>query len=811
MSALAGRRLGRETGVLILTMAALAALPLALRLMAPDAAMRLLLPATLIGVLSGYIVCASRFRGTRLHVVIILLGLVYLFARVGQLTGAIDSALSETLRLAGILLLPSPSSTGSLQQIAAWLDAQRVFWQAATGLASRALTWLGSLVAGEPSNDLAARALCLSMGLWLLAWWASWRTRGRDDPLGGLLPVSVLLGIALNANIQDRWPLWLHISAFLLLVAVIPLVRKIGHWQTERTDFSDSIPEDTLTAAVGVIILLLIVGYAASIFSLKDLLDKWHERQNSARSSVVSSSGPGSGGIRSGAPTGLQNMHIITAGPKLTEDLVMLISTGDLPPMPHVAGIEAPRYYWRGVSYQAYTGRAWNNPRTALVEAPADTALMQADVVDTRSVHGVVSFVAPGSVAYWTGTLIDIDTPLQVIWRFPPEQNTRPPSQEATLSADMIGAQFPEVRPAEGESYHFASLVATATEAELRAAPATYPAWAGVRYLQLPDSLPDRVRALARDITAQSQTPYDRALAIEHYLRKIPYSVDVPAPPSGADAADYFLFDLKKGYCDYYATSMAVLARAAGLPARLVTGYASGSYDSYSAQYLVRDADAHAWAEVYFTGIGWIEFEPTANQPLPSREAIRGQVLSSDQVKADSRKWFALPPITGITVIDVQALRLALWGIPIIAGLLCASLLVDGLRLRRMDPDEAAARLYHRLRRSMRPMNAARHAGQTALEYALAMKAALEELGQSHRALKVLAAPIAPATGELAQLYMQSLFAPQPLDNAARRRAIHLWSRIRWRLSLLNIALAIRRLAASHRRAPSHPSDSRVE
>ena len=79
---------------------------------------------------------------------------------------------------------------------------------------------------------------------------------------------------------------------------------------------------------------------------------------------------------------------------------------------------------------------------------------------------------------------------------------------------------------------------------------------------------------------------------------------------------DYFLFDLKEGYCDYYATSMAILARAAGLPSRLVVGYASGDYDPANNRYVVTEADAHSWVEIYFTGRGWVEFEPTASLPL---------------------------------------------------------------------------------------------------------------------------------------------------------------------------------------------------
>jgi transglutaminase-like putative cysteine protease len=116
-------------------------------------------------------------------------------------------------------------------------------------------------------------------------------------------------------------------------------------------------------------------------------------------------------------------------------------------------------------------------------------------------------------------------------------------------------------------------------------------------------------------LTSAEPTPYDRARAIEQYLRTFPYSLDVPHPPPDQDLVDYFLNDLRKGYCDYYASAMVVLARAAGIPARLAIGYANGTYDLNSRRFLVTEADAHSWVEVFFPNIGWVAFEPTAGRP----------------------------------------------------------------------------------------------------------------------------------------------------------------------------------------------------
>jgi hypothetical protein len=141
------------------------------------------------------------------------------------------------------------------------------------------------------------------------------------------------------------------------------------------------------------------------------------------------------------------------------------------------------------------------------------------------------------------------------------------------------------------------------------------------RYLALPEGIPDRVYELAAELTAGQPTVFDQALALEAYLRTFPYTLDLPPPPPDRDIVDYFLFDLKRGYCDYYATSLVVLARAVGIPARLAVGYASGFYDPANQRQIVTAADAHSWVEVYFPEYGWVPFEPTAGQPPLVRPA----------------------------------------------------------------------------------------------------------------------------------------------------------------------------------------------
>lgn len=131
-------------------------------------------------------------------------------------------------------------------------------------------------------------------------------------------------------------------------------------------------------------------------------------------------------------------------------------------------------------------------------------------------------------------------------------------------------------------------------------------------YLMLPPSLPDRVRELARSVTRKADTIHQCASAIETFLSTtFPYSTDVPDTPEGVDFVDYFLFDLHKGYCTYYATAMVVMCRAIGIPARYVEGFKFSSVKE-GGRYVATGAQAHAWAEVYLDGFGWIAYEPTA-------------------------------------------------------------------------------------------------------------------------------------------------------------------------------------------------------
>ncbi len=150
-----------------------------------------------------------------------------------------------------------------------------------------------------------------------------------------------------------------------------------------------------------------------------------------------------------------------------------------------------------------------------------------------------------------------------------------------------------------------------------------YPAWLD-RYRALPDgsapntiATPQRVRDLAARLAKGQTNQYDIAAAIEKYLRaNYGYATVIANPPANRDVVDYFLFDAKQGYCEYFATTMTVLLRADGIPARIVTGYLPGARQP-DGTFLSRESQAHAWVEVWFPRYGWIMFDPTPRPDVP--------------------------------------------------------------------------------------------------------------------------------------------------------------------------------------------------
>ena len=208
-------------------------------------------------------------------------------------------------------------------------------------------------------------------------------------------------------------------------------------------------------------------------------------------------------------------------------------------------------------------------------------------------------------------------------------------ARKESITPDVVAWRFAEPVNAD-ESYTMASFVSYATANDLRGAGTEYDGFITDHYLQLPVDLPSRLREVSERLTASTVTPFDKARAVQAYLRgpNFVYSQDIEAPPTTSDGVDHFLFETRTGYSDYFASAMVVLLRAAGVPARIAVGYAPGDYNREEGYTSVKDSDSHAWAQTYFPKYGWIDFEPTPEWSVHQRRSFSelGDELISDRV-----------------------------------------------------------------------------------------------------------------------------------------------------------------------------------
>jgi transglutaminase-like putative cysteine protease len=755
--------------IILLSLIALACLPIALSNLVRDAGLSLLLPFTLSGTLLAWLLTAQNVRKTSSLIVLLGVGPLILFMRIGQLGGSVIEILKQAA-LFPINWIRFQSAV----DISPLLNASQGLSQQLAAVTQRLNLWFTGLTHGIQVEDPVVRTLIWSLALWLTAVWAGWQIFRNKRLLAGMLPSTIILAFVLDYTGRQMQILWLHLVLLLFLYGLSSYANLQTRWQQGHTDYADSTGTDTLGFAGALSIGLVALSFLSSTISVRDILDDLRDRTQKSSTAQAESLGLESvqESFRAmGFGDGLPRSYMITAGEELSKHLAMTIVTGDLPPMPESARPVVPRYYWRTLTYQTYTGSGWTNPQTSAEQIESEQPLFELPSSNYRIVNQQVTY--PNDTVerlYWTGTLVRADVPFQVSW-------VRKPEGDPLLDGDMLAALAPV------ETYTAESLLLQVNANQLRASPAVYPDWVRAQFLTLPDSVPERVRALARDLTATGPTPYDRAIAIQNYLREFPYTLEVGAPPTGRDVADYFLFDLKQGYCDYYATTMVVLARAAGLPARLVVGYASGLYEAEKAHYIVTENYAHSWVEVYFADIGWVEFEPTSSQPA-ILYAEEGQVLTPAEVAEPA------PPIAQQFTLFLQRLNFMTPAL-ILGFSLIAWFAWDTLHLAWLDPVRGMQVIYKRLRRLARPLSGPGLVNQTAHQYASALDQHLAGLATRPR----LAGWLSPSSGELHQLtdlYTQSLFAPSPLTRTDVRSALRTWTRLRFRLLLANLAALTR-------------------
>lgn len=386
----------------------------------------------------------------------------------------------------------------------------------------------------------------------------------------------------------DTWTLYdgegkilLAILASLLLLFVTDLTKR---------------PSKSLVRYVSIALLASVVLALASVSPT--LEGDWSDRLTTSFQNAVNDEGSGSGRVG----YGVNDEQL--GGPFEQDDGIVFIARG------------VPARYWRIESKEIYTGKGWvESPvldseynRGQLVDPDVDTTPEQALLrFDQRQTFVPYGGEYPQATETENGTEFrvgNIEEP------FPNETIHIRPSGKIVFDND--GQTTPQtiqlrysVPSFTEEQLALNEPITTLTEEERRT------------YLQLPTSLPDRVRELATEITSGLEAPQDRAQAVQEYFRSgdFQYNTEEVAVPEGdTDYVDQFLFDTLIGYCDNFSTSAAVLLRASGVPTRWVKGFTMGDARGViqgEEEYTVRNRHAHSWMEYFIEGAGWVPLEAT--------------------------------------------------------------------------------------------------------------------------------------------------------------------------------------------------------
>jgi transglutaminase-like putative cysteine protease len=565
----------------------------------------------------------------------------------------------------------------SLQAVLAWASAFLlggvvVFWQTlvtvgpgtlqdrADAVYLRFHAWFDVAFYGGVSNDsLPFNTLVLALtwvGVFLFAWSLfRWHNVWIGLIPGGIALVMdiVLVGDDLTSSVV------LYALFGSLLVMRTNLTASMAEWRRKAVSYPPLISVSFLHFSLWALLGLVAVSWIAPVgpFATPAPVDSVIERIQNAGVELVRLAGPLH--VKTISPVhGYSNVLPFQGSVSLGDRELLSVKLND-------STLQGP-LLMRGSVYDQYTSGGWqvgDRRQTVTLPLNADSRV-QAEVasgqidgllvpltvqLEAKSVVGTVVFVPgqtvsserpvqasvpAGSVRTWSLNVPGGGrnmTDEEVLAQWLPDDliglavNRGPTGR--VLSAEVFDASQQPVLDAvgldpgdriqRGESYNVTGFVPTVTPHQLQAAGEAYPTWVAAQYMQLPDSLPLRVGSLAQQIAGAAATPYDKAKAIQDYLRAYAFDYKVDDTPPGRDAVDYFLFDSRRGYFDYHASAMVVMLRSLGVPARLAVGFVADQADlaADGSAYVVKDKNSYAWPEVYFPGYGWMAFNPTPDRP----------------------------------------------------------------------------------------------------------------------------------------------------------------------------------------------------
>ncbi|TMD90963.1 MAG: transglutaminase domain-containing protein [Chloroflexi bacterium] len=483
--------------------------------------------------------------------------------------------------------------------------------------------WWGRILDGSAIADSSFDLYLIGWLMWVTGGWLAWCVLRWRRPLLGLVPGAAAFATNLLNFPRDQ-------NGYVLAVLVLTLALLL--W----TNYTSSIANATrarvkltgdarwdfwesgLVAMAALIVLAIMLPPISTV-------DRTVDMESSAFTSwaqlLETLSHPGSFGAAgtTGGTTGFSPDVLLNTSLKRTHNPVFMYT---------VQGDFVGPHYFRGVNETLLFHGAWRYQETGGLKQAIQTG-EQAPFGEDYSKLGVALFnirmIAPpggnADILFYPGRLFHVNRDTVAT-----EVLVPPPIGGPIVNIDRLSTVNP--RTSRG-TYAATVEYSTATDGDLQAAGTAYPDWAR-SYMSLPSNgyrdpaVLERIHQLALQVVqaAGATNPYDAAVAIETYLRsdRFTYTLTPPKAPDGEDPLAYFLFNSRRGYCEFFATAMGDMLRSLGIPSRLVSGFGPGTLDTTTNSFVVRSEDAHTWVEVYFPKYGWIEFEPTNDhfyEPIP--------------------------------------------------------------------------------------------------------------------------------------------------------------------------------------------------
>jgi transglutaminase-like putative cysteine protease len=496
--------------------------------------------------------------------------------------------------------------------------------------------WLVVTVRTGYPTQMAPYAIGLGVLMFATAFTAAYAVYRHHRVLDAILLLGAALITNMSATLADLfWYLLLFVVAALLMWLRASLVDRQDGWQRRRVNEDLGVPAAIMRSgivfAAGSVALAWVLTTVAVAAPLTEAWRSFDGVWAGVRDGVE------------GVFGSLTNPQSRISGNSFGDGFTVQgqwVSNDD-----EALVVAATRpLYLRTATYDEYTGRGFRRSETVRREVPPGENLfgeatserpVVAEAVEVERI-AIEMRQAIGRSLFTAGSPLRVYAPTVVL------EPRGEPLLGGIEHANALG---------EGEAYELTVAISTATQAELGAAGDAYPEEVSDLYLDTPGLTP-RVAEKAREVTEGATNNYQRAAALARFLQgdaSFTYATTAPVPPTGQDLVDFFLFDEefgRRGYCEYYASAMVLMARSIGLPARVAVGFAPGERQEDGDTYLVREAQAHAWAEIYFPGYGWEIFEATKTI-LPRFGRPSGEDVNN-----------ARPPLPGIDpFLDEDLLR----------------------------------------------------------------------------------------------------------------------------------------------------------